>query len=98
MASATTPHPVLDDVLARFPEVITLLGPVDDARPYYRHAGAALIPSFTNPGVKITILQAWAAGCPVVTTRPAADALGVGDGKPSWPGTAPRTWPRLWPW
>jgi glycosyltransferase involved in cell wall biosynthesis len=56
------------------------LGFVDDPRPYYRAAGAALVPAFVAGGVKTTVIQAWASGCPVVTTTAAATPLGATPG------------------
>ncbi len=67
-------HPVLTDLP---PGVLRVLGQVDDLAPCYASAGLALVPSFIVSGIKSTIVQAWAAGCPVVTTGPAARASGA---------------------
>ena len=57
-----------------------MLGPVEDPRPYYRGASVCLVPAFLVTGVKTQILQAWATGCPVVTTEAAARTVrGVSD-------------------
>jgi glycosyltransferase involved in cell wall biosynthesis len=68
-------------VLAALPkDLIRHMGRVDDLRPSYRAAGMALVPAFAVTGSKTTILQAWATGCPVVTTTQAARATGATPG------------------
>jgi len=53
-----------------------VLGVVDDPLPHYRSAVATLVPAFDVRGVKTTILQGWAAGCPVVAAAPSAASVG----------------------
>lgn len=76
-ASATAPHPML----ATLPGLgVKNLGFVADPRPLYQSALAALVPSVIVSGAKTTILQGWAARCPVVTTSAAADSVGAQNG------------------
>jgi glycosyltransferase involved in cell wall biosynthesis len=76
VASSTGLHPMLDEHAPWF----DFLGNVDDLRPLYRSASAALVPAFEVSGTKTTILQAWAMGCPVVTTAAGAASVGATDG------------------
>ena len=68
---------VTDDVrrtLLAFPDV-TVTGFVDDVRPWYGRAKITLVPALAGPGVKSTVLQAWAMQRPVVTTQPGTRGL-----------------------
>lgn len=49
-------------------ELVTFCGPVDDPRPYYAAADAYVHPTFYNP-CSLTLLEAWASGLPVITSR-----------------------------
>jgi glycosyltransferase involved in cell wall biosynthesis len=51
---------------------------VDDVRPLYRAARIALVPATRATGLKTTILQAWATGCPVVASNASAQTVGSG--------------------
>jgi glycosyltransferase involved in cell wall biosynthesis len=80
LASGSGLHTMLEPYLA-LPWVITAAPPAD-LRPLYRSARLALVPAKRATGIKTTILQAWSAGCPVVTyagsaatLRPHSDAL-----------------------
>ncbi|MGE0027810.1 MAG: glycosyltransferase [Thermoleophilia bacterium] len=77
MASGTPPHPAL---AARGGDRVRFLGAVDAPAPYYASAVATLVPAFEVRGVKTTILQGWAAGCPVVAAAPSAASVGGVDG------------------
>jgi len=55
---------------------VEFLGAVTDPRPFYAGASIILVPAFQVTGVKTTILQAWVAGRPVVTTSAAANSVG----------------------
>lgn len=77
LASSSSLHPCLKDLPE---ETLVSLGEVADLRPFYRRAVGALIPAFAVSGVKTTILQAWAANCPVVTTEAAASTVGGDNG------------------
>ena len=55
---------------------ILWLGKVEDVRSFYQSAPVVVVPTFHVPGTKSTILQAWAAGRPVVTSPMAAASVG----------------------
>ena len=57
------------------------LGTIADPRRGYASARIALVPAFEVTGVKTQVLQAWAAGCPVVTTTDAARSVQGRDGR-----------------
>ena len=50
-------------------------GFVSDVRPYYARSKVVVVPSRHGGGVKTTVLQAWAMGCPVVATPFALTSL-----------------------
>jgi len=52
------------------------LSSVEDVRPLYRHARLALVPAKRATGIKTTILQAWATGCPVIAFTGSAATVG----------------------
>jgi glycosyltransferase involved in cell wall biosynthesis len=54
---------------------IRLTGPVDDAVAELATAQAAVIPLFAGSGTRVKILEAWAAGTPVVSTSLGAEGL-----------------------
>jgi len=60
---------------------IEVTGTVDDVRPSYRDALAAVVPLKTGGGSRLKILEAMAAGVPVVSTTLGAEGLDVHDGK-----------------
>ena len=68
-------RPPPDDLLRSHGAFIHYLGAVNDLRPLYRGAKLSLVPAFTVTGVKTQILQAWAMGCPVVTTEAGAASV-----------------------
>lgn len=59
---------------------ITVTGTVPDVRPYYHDALAAIVPLRTGGGTRLKILEAMAAGVPVVSTPLGAEGLDVTDG------------------
>jgi glycosyltransferase involved in cell wall biosynthesis len=70
------------------PEVKALAGPdivvtgtVEDTRPFYQRALAAVVPLRIGSGTRLKILEAMAAGVPVVSTRLGAEGLDVADGE-----------------
>jgi len=65
--------------LARSPGVI-VTGAVDDVRPYYGGALAAIVPLRVGGGTRLKILEAMAAGIPVVSTSIGAEGLAVNPG------------------
>jgi glycosyltransferase involved in cell wall biosynthesis len=66
--------------LAMLPGV-EVTGTVDDVRPYYREALAAIIPLRVGGGSRLKILEAMASGVPVVSTTLGAEGLEVRDEK-----------------
>lgn len=60
---------------------IEVTGSVADVRPYYREALAAVVPLNVGGGSRLKILEAMAAGVPVVSTRLGAEGLDVSDGE-----------------
>src|ERR1035437_1171665 len=66
--------------LASIPGV-EVTGTVDDVRPYYRDALAAIVPLRTGGGTRMKILEAMAAGVPVVSTTLGAEGLAVSPGR-----------------
>jgi len=64
--------------LAMLPGV-EVTGTVEDVRPYYREALAAIIPLRVGGGSRLKILEAMAAGVPVVSTTLGAEGLYVQD-------------------
>lgn len=59
---------------------IVVTGTVDDVRPYYRDALAAVIPLRVGGGTRLKVLEAMAAGTPVISTTLGAEGLMVSDG------------------
>lgn len=60
---------------------VEVTGTVPDLRPYYNQALAAIIPLRTGGGTRLKILEAMAAGVPVVSTAIGAEGLSVEPGK-----------------
>ena len=60
---------------------ITVTGTVDDLRPFYREALAAVVPLRVGGGTRLKILEAMAAGVPVISTSLGAEGLAAEDGK-----------------
>ena len=56
---------------------VTVTGTVPDVRPYYRDALAAIVPLRTGGGTRLKILEAMAAGVPVISTVLGAEGLAV---------------------
>jgi glycosyltransferase involved in cell wall biosynthesis len=75
-------------------------GSVPSVRPYLDHAFATAIPLRAGSGTRIKILEAWAAGVPVIASRIAAEGLPYADGKDlilaEEPGEFARALVRLW--
>jgi polysaccharide biosynthesis protein PslH len=63
--------------LARDRLIVT--GSVSDTRPYYAGALAAVVPLRVGSGTRLKILEAMAAGVPVISTRLGAEGLEVED-------------------
>ena len=60
---------------------VTVTGTVPEVRPYYRDALAAIVPLRTGGGTRLKILEAMAAGVPVVSTPLGAEGLSVTPGE-----------------
>ena len=58
---------------------IEVTGTVDDVRPFYREALAAIVPLKVGGGSRLKILEAMAAGVPVISTTLGAEGLNVRD-------------------
>jgi glycosyltransferase involved in cell wall biosynthesis len=58
---------------------VEVTGSVADVRPYYREALAAVVPLNVGGGSRLKILEAMAAGVPVVSTKLGAEGLNVSD-------------------
>jgi glycosyltransferase involved in cell wall biosynthesis len=63
------------------PGSVKVTGMVPDVRPYYRGALAAVVPLRTGAGTRLKILEAMAAGVPVISTPLGAEGLEVTDGE-----------------
>lgn len=60
---------------------VEVTGSVPDVRPYYRHALAAVVPLRVGGGTRLKILEALAAGTPVISTALGAEGLDVAAGR-----------------
>jgi sugar transferase (PEP-CTERM/EpsH1 system associated) len=60
---------------------VVVTGTVDDVRPWYRSAFAVVVPLRTGSGTRLKILEAMAAGVPVISTRLGAEGLQIQDGE-----------------
>jgi glycosyltransferase involved in cell wall biosynthesis len=56
-------------------------GTVDDVRPYYRSALVSVVPLRVGGGTRLKVLEAMAAGAPVVSTTLGAEGLAITPGK-----------------
>jgi glycosyltransferase involved in cell wall biosynthesis len=75
-------HDPAPAVLAlRGQENVEVTGTVEDVRPYYGEALAAIVPLRTGGGTRLKILEAMAAGVPVVSTTLGAEGLAVSPGR-----------------
>jgi sugar transferase (PEP-CTERM/EpsH1 system associated) len=59
---------------------VEVTGTVDDVRPYYASAIAAVVPLRTGSGTRLKILESMAAGVPVVSTTLGAEGIDAQDG------------------
>ena len=60
---------------------MAITGTVDDVRPYYQGALVSVVPLRVGGGTRLKVLEAMAAGTPVVSTRLGAEGLAVTHGK-----------------
>jgi glycosyltransferase involved in cell wall biosynthesis len=77
--------------LANNPRV-EVTGTVPDIRPFYSDAYAAIVPLLTGGGTRLKILEAMAAGTPVISTRLGAEGLPVKDGREILFADSPKAW------
>jgi polysaccharide biosynthesis protein PslH len=68
------------EVCALASDRIHVTGTVDDVRPFYASAVAAVVPIRSGSGTRLKILEAMAAGVPVVSTRLGAEGIDAEDG------------------
>ena len=67
------------EILALQSNRIQITGTVEDVRPFYGSAVVAIAPIRTGSGTRLKILEAMAAGVPVVSTRLGVEGLDVQD-------------------
>src|SRR5919199_2376817 len=60
---------------------IIVTGAVPDVRPYLASASVLVVPLFKGGGTRLKILEAFAAGCPVISTAKGAERIKVTDGE-----------------
>jgi glycosyltransferase involved in cell wall biosynthesis len=60
---------------------VTVTGTVDDVRPFYQSALATVVPLRVGGGTRLKVLEAMAAGTPVISTTLGAEGLAVMAGK-----------------
>jgi glycosyltransferase involved in cell wall biosynthesis len=60
---------------------IEVTGPVEDAVAELARCRVAVVPLLAGSGTRLKILEAWAAGLPVVSTTLGAEGLGARDGE-----------------
>jgi sugar transferase (PEP-CTERM/EpsH1 system associated) len=68
-------------ILALREQGITVTGTVDDVRPYYQSALTSVVPLRVGGGTRLKVLEAMAAGTPVISTTLGAEGLEVTPGK-----------------
>jgi len=83
--------------LAEIPGV-EVTGTVDDVRPFYSDAIAAVAPLRTAGGTRLKILEAMAARVPVISTTLGAEGLDVSPGKDILIADREQDWPRAVEW
>jgi glycosyltransferase involved in cell wall biosynthesis len=64
----------------REPSII-VTGSVADVRPYLAAASVMVVPLLQGGGTRLKILEAFAAGCPVVSTAKGAEGIKARDGE-----------------
>ena len=60
---------------------IIVTGTVSDVRPYLAAASVMVVPLLKGGGTRLKILEAFAAGCPVVSTAKGAEGIKAKDGE-----------------
>jgi glycosyltransferase involved in cell wall biosynthesis len=77
--AGTNPTPAMLEHASRDPQVI-VTGLVPDMRPYLKNSDCMLVPLELGGGTRLKILEAFAAGCPVVSTPKGAEGLAADAG------------------
>jgi glycosyltransferase involved in cell wall biosynthesis len=80
--------------LAALPGVM-VTGAVPDDRPYLWGAGLYAVPMRYGGGVRLKLLNALAAGCPVISTRMGAEGVAVTHGREVLLADRPEQWLRM---
>ena len=71
--------PATDGQLARYPQ-IEMLGTIAEIKPLLAQKAVFICPILSGSGVRVKLLEAFAAGIPVVSTRIGAEGLAATDG------------------
>lgn len=71
---------------------IIVTGPVPDDRPYLWGAGLYIVPMRYGGGIRLKLLNALAAGCPVITTSMGAEGIPVINGRDALVVDRPDQW------
>jgi glycosyltransferase involved in cell wall biosynthesis len=80
--------------LATLPGIM-VTGAVPDDRPYLWGAGLYAVPMRYGGGVRLKLLNALAAGCPVISTRMGAEGVAVTHGREVLLADRPEQWARM---
>lgn len=75
------PNPQLLELPTPLPDWLIIVGPVEHLRPHLEQCALFVCPVLTGSGVRVKLLEAFAAGIPVVSTSIGAEGL-IGDGTP----------------
>jgi sugar transferase (PEP-CTERM/EpsH1 system associated) len=70
-----------DSIRALASDSVVVTGTVEDVRPYYHNALISVVPLRVGGGTRLKVLEAMAAGTPVVSTSLGAEGLAVTHGK-----------------
>ncbi len=82
-----------ESVLAlRSEPAVEVTGTVPDVRPFYEDAFAVVVPLRTGSGTRLKILEAMAAGVPVISTPLGAEGLHVSPGRDLLVANKPEDW------
>ncbi len=74
------PTPLMKTYASADPQVL-VTDEVTDVRPYLAAASLMLVPLLQGSGTRLKILEAFAAGCPVISTAKGAEGLNLQDGQ-----------------
>jgi glycosyltransferase involved in cell wall biosynthesis len=74
------PTPAMLKAAQQDPGII-VTGSVNDVRPYLAAATLMIVPLLQGGGTRLKILEAFASGCPVISTAKGAEGLNIKDGE-----------------